>query len=202
MRFPKLSLFLALALTTMLAGSALAVGFSVGANAGMHGFTGDAGDGLKSGLVFGVQGDYSINPMWSAGATIGYSMSKHEDDGKLAQDLYPGGGLTGEISSDLKITQVGLNAKFFPPMTGSPIAPYLTAGVGMYMAKATWEVGSYNENSDESDFGFRGGAGANYAVNPVFAINAEADFHQIQTEGDSTNMYTIRAGVVFKLNSK
>lgn len=202
MRFPKLPILVALALTATLASSALAVGFSVGANAGMNGFTGDAGDGLKSGLVIGVQGDYSINAMWSAGATVGYAMSKHEDDGKLAEVVYPGGGLTGTISSDLKITQLGVHAKFFPPMTGSPIAPYLVAGAGMYLAKATWEVGSYNENTDESDFGFRGGVGANYAVNPVFAINAEADFHSIQTEGDSTNMYTIRAGVMFKLNSK
>lgn len=202
MRFTKLPILAVLALTAVLTSPAFAVGFSVGANVGMHGFTGDAGEGIKSGLVFGVQGDYSINPMWSAGATVAYATSKHEDDGKLAEDVYPGGGLTGTINSDLKLTQIGVHAKFFPPMTGSPIAPYLVAGAGMYLSKATWEVGSYNENADDSNFGFRGGAGANYAVNPVLAINAEADFHTIMTENESTNMYTIRAGVMLKLNSK
>lgn len=202
MKFHTKSLLLVAALMFALAGSASAVGFSVGANVGMHGFTGDAGEGLKSGLVFAGQGDYSLNPMWSVGANLSFSTSKHEDDGKNAEDVYPGGGLTGEISSDLKITQFGVHAKFFPPMTGSPIAPYLVAGAGMYMAKATWEVGSYSENSDESDMGFRGGIGANYAVSPVLAINAEADFHQIMTEDESTNMYTLRAGIMFKLGAK
>ena len=201
MRFQK-SLVLALVLTAALSGSALATGFSVGVTAGMHGFTGDAGEGLKSGLIFAANGDYSINEMWSAGANLSYSTTKHEEDGKDAAVLYPGSGLTGTISSDLKITQFGVHAKFFPPLTGSPIAPYLVAGAGYYMSKYEFSAGSYSESGDASDPGFRGGVGANYAVNPVFAINAEVDYHSIMTEDESTAMYTARAGVVFKLASK
>ena len=202
MRFPKKSLLLVLALSASLTGSAFATGFSVGATAGMNGFTGDAGEGLKSGLVIAGFGDYMVNDMWAIGVDLSYAISKHEDDGKLAEVVYPGGGLTGEITSEVKVMQFGVHAKVFLPMTGSPIAPYLLAGAGMYNGKSEWSVPGYSEESDDSDPGFRGGVGANFTVNPMFGINAEADFNSIMTEGESTNMYTIRAGVVFKLASK
>lgn len=198
----KKSLLLVVAFSLMLAGSALAAGFTLGVNGGMAKFTGDAGEGLKTGLVFGATGDYMVNDMWAVGGNLGYQMTKHEDDGKLAEDVYPGGGLTGEIESKFNITQVGVHAKFFPPMQDSPIAPYLVAGAGMYMSKYEWSVPGYSEEGDESDFGFRGGAGATYAVNEQVGINVEADFHSIATEGESTNMFSVRAGVMFKLGSK
>jgi len=200
MRFPTKSLLLVLAFSVALASSALAVGFSVGVTGGMNKFTGDAGEGLKTGMVFGAHGDYMINDMWAAGANLAYSMNKHEEDGEDAATLYPG--LTGEISSELKILQFGAHAKFFPPMTGSPIAPYLVAGLGMYNWKSEFSTTGYSEDVSETDFGFRGGVGANYSVNPVFGINAEADFHSIMTEDESTNLFTVRAGVVFKLPSQ
>ncbi|MCC6350023.1 MAG: porin family protein [Candidatus Eisenbacteria bacterium] len=202
MRSTKFPLVAALSLVTLLAGSSYAAGFSAGIGAGIHKFTGDAGEGIKTGIVVQAFGDYMISPMWAAGADLGYSTSKHEDDGKLAEDVYPGGGLTGKISSSFKVTSFGAHAKFFPPMTGSPIAPYLVAGVGMYNWKGEWSVPGQSQDESGTDFGFRGGAGANYSVNPVFGINAEADFRSIMTENESTNMFSVRAGVVFKLASK
>jgi outer membrane protein W len=198
----KKSLLLVLAFTLALAGSAMAAGMTLGVNGGMAKFTGDAGEGLKTGMIFGATGDYMVNDMWAVGGSVSYLMTKHEDDGKNAEDVYPGGGLTGEIESKFNVIPIGVHAKFFPPMKDSPIAPYLLAGAGMYMSKYEWSAGDYSEEGDESDFGFRGGAGATYAVNEQVGINVEADFHSIMTEDESTNVFTVRAGVMFKLGAK
>lgn len=196
----KKSLLLVVAFSLMLAGSAFAAGFSVSVTGGMAKFTGDAGEGLKTGMTFGATGDYMINDMWAAGVNLAYLMTKHEEDGEDAATLYPG--LTGEISSKLNILQFGVHAKFFPPMKDSPIAPYLVAGAGMYNWKSEFSTDGYSEDVSESDMGIRGGAGMNYAVNEQFGINVEADLHSIMTEDESTNFFTVRAGVVFKMASQ
>jgi opacity protein-like surface antigen len=98
--------------------------------------------------------------------------------------------------------QFGLHAKYFLPLTGSPVHPYLVAGAGMYQAKVEFSAGTYSESADDTDMGFRGGVGANFTVNPMFGIGAEADYHMVQTEGESTTFYGLKAGLVFNLGAK
>lgn len=200
MRYPKTSLVLAVALTLSLAGSAFAAGISVGGYAGIQSYTGDAAEGWKSGLLLGATGDLALTSSWSVGANVTFATSKHDDDGADAAVLYPP--LTGTISDELKIMQFGVHAKYFLPLPGSPVHPYLLAGAGMYQAKVEFSADSYSESSDETDLGFRGGVGANFAVNPMVGIGAEADYHVVQTEGESTTFYGLKAGLVFHLGAR
>lgn len=194
MRFPKLSLLIALALTAFLASSALAVGFSAGVGAGIQSYTGDAGKGWNSGLLIGGWGDYALNSSWAVGADVSYAMSKHDDDGTQ--------GAFGTISDELKLTQFGGHAKYFFPLPASPVHPYLLAGAGIYSVKVDWSDGPVSESSSDSKFGFRGGVGATYSMNPLFGLAAEADYHVVQTEGESLTFFGIKGGLSFHFASK
>lgn len=194
------ALLAAAALSAFVAPAASAAGVTVGAQVGMQSYTGDAGEGWNSALLFGATGDYALTPAWSIGADVLFSNSKHEDDGVDAATLYPG--LTGTISDELKVMQFGAHAKYFLPLKGSPLHPYLVGGVGMYQAKVEFTADSYSESSDDTKLGFRGGAGAHYSVNPMFAIGAEADYHSVQTEGDALTFFQAKAGVFFNLGAK
>lgn len=188
------------ALVFATAATASAAGVTVGVNAGIQSYTGDAGEGWKSGVTFGATGDYMLNEQWSVGVNLGFTSSKHDDDGVEASTLYPG--LSGTISDELKVTQYGAHVRWFLPVKGTPVHPYAVAGLGMYGVKAEFSAGSYSEDASDTKFGERLGAGATWMLNPMVGINAEADYHMVQTEGESTNFYGLRGGVTFNLNAK
>jgi opacity protein-like surface antigen len=173
--------------------------FILGGNLGYQSYTGDVGEGWDPALVYGATVDYALNPMWAIGANLGYSVSKHEDDGKDASTIYPG--LTGTISDELTNLQFGVNVKFFP-FKEWPLNPYVVAGVGSYGLKEEFSTANYSESIDATKTGFRGGAGLQWMLTPMIGVTAEGDYHSVQTEGDATTFYGLRAGVAVKLGTK
>src|SRR5688572_3962055 len=75
----------------------------------------------------------------------------------------------------------------------SKFHPYIVAGVGMYNAKANVENA---DNDSETKFGINGGAGFNFGMGSA-SVFVEGRFHNIFTEGSSTNFVPITLGVRF-----
>lgn len=184
----------------LVAVNAQAAGVTLGLHGGIRQFTGDAGDALKTGFGGALTADYQINDMWAVGVGFGMNMVKHEDDGEDAAVVYPGSGLTGEISDKITYNNFGAHAMYLFPMGDSPIHPYVTAGLGMYGGKEKFETDNYSEELDiDFKFGFKGGVGATWMLNPQFGLGAEGTFHSVQTEGESTNFLDVLVGVKWVL---
>jgi outer membrane protein W len=189
-------MWLLAALMLIVASNAHAAGVVIGVNGGILKYTGDFGDGWKTGFGGGATVDYMVNEMWAVGANFALSQSKHDDDGEDAAVVYPGTGLTGTISDKFTLTDFGVNGKYMFPMKEAPIHPYVVAGVGMYSGKEKFETDGYSEEfKTDSKFGFRGGAGATWMANEQFGVGIEGNFHSVQTEGDATNFYGVTLGL-------
>ena len=199
MKFHVRSLVLAIAGLALSAGLSHAAGFILGANLGMQSYTGDASEGWNSALLYGATVDYSLSSMWEIGASLAYSNSKHEDDGKDAIYIYPG--LSGTINDELSNLQLGVNAKLFP-FKGLPLNPYVTAGIGRYSLKEDFSTANYSESLEATKVGFRGGVGFRWPVTPMISITGEGDYHSVQTEDQATTFYGLRAGVGVGLGAK
>ena len=152
-----------LALAGVVLGASLshAGGFMLGANLGMQSYTGDVNSGWDPVLVYGGSFDFLLNPKWAIGATLGYSATKHEDDG--TQAAFP---LSGTISNELTNLQFGVNAKFYP-FRDWPLNPYVTAGIGRYGLKEEFSAGTYSETLESTEVGYRGGVGFQWMLTPM-----------------------------------
>ena len=81
----------------------------------------------------------------------------------------------------------------FQTSPDSKFHPYIIAGAGVYNFKANFE--DFDDDS-ETKFGINGGAGFNMGMGSA-SIFVEGRFHNVFTEGSSTNFVPITLGVRF-----
>ena len=136
---------------------------------------GDAGDAFDWG--YHVAGHVTAKPMMSPvgirGEVMYHSFGAKEETGFDGENL---GVLAGIVNAELGLGGVG-------------VKPYLIAGLGMYRS-------SFADFDSETDFGFNVGAGLDFGL-AGFSAFAEARYHSIQTEGESTNIVPISFGLRF-----
>ena len=99
-------------------------------------------------------------------------------------------GLSGKDNGpDLKLWTVNGNLVYAFP-GGMTATPYIIAGAGWYNAKA--------EGADESDgnFGINGGVGLRFALSG-FSTFAEARFHNVFSDPESTRIIPLTFGIMF-----
>lgn len=162
--------------------------------------TGDFGDeqqlNANTGFQFGGEIGYMVNDMWAIGVNGSWSQNKSGLEGETVADYFAPGDQTTFDEAKFKTLQFGAHAKFFLPMTGSPMSPYLLGGVGMYNVKGeasgttTPSGGSPTAFSAESEFdsrfGGRIGLGTAWKVNEMWSIGAEGDYNFISEDKDKT----------------
>jgi hypothetical protein len=81
----------------------------------------------------------------------------------------------------------------FTTAAESKFHPYIIAGGGVYNMKANTDVG---DEDSETKFGINAGAGFNMGMGSA-SIFVEGRFHNVFTEGSSTNFVPITLGVRF-----
>ncbi len=79
----------------------------------------------------------------------------------------------------------------------STFHPYLIGGVGMYNFKPTGDdLEALVGDESETDFGINAGAGFDFQAGAV-GLFVEGRFHNVFTEGESTNFIPITVGIRF-----
>jgi hypothetical protein len=95
---------------------------------------------------------------------------------------------------NLQIIQGTANAVYrFQTSEDTKIRPYIIGGVGLYNLKATGD-GVVGDPGSDTDFGINGGAGFDFVAGSV-GLFVEGRFHNVFTEGESTNFIPITVGV-------
>jgi opacity protein-like surface antigen len=103
----------------------------------------------------------------------------------------------GSFNAQIWTANANLTASLIP---GSPITPYLIAGMGYYntsyhiSASGTTVIAS--GSTHDNDFGLNGGAGIKAGLGGI-GLFAEARYHNIFTSGTHIQMIPISAGVRF-----
>ncbi|WP_337866482.1 outer membrane beta-barrel protein [Ignavibacterium sp.] len=150
--------------------------------------TGDFGDGAGTG--FGASGTfvYSVSPMLDVTGSVGYIKWG-------TKESIPGYEVS---SSDIPIL-IGLRYTFGK----GQFLPYGAAEVGLHMLSSSVKGDLFgfpvDESSTETKFGIAPGFGFLYKFNPKTALDVNAKYNMIFTEGSSTTHLSVDVGVLFGL---
>ncbi len=176
----------ALALVALMAAGASATDrkgmIGVGVGGGLLLPMGDFGDAFKMGWRAGAGVGYFVTNEIAVGATGAYSQNSVDDTTLAPAD------------SKFKIMQYGVFGKYMFKMQNDKVAPYVTAGLGFYNGKVSVSGGS---SGSSTDMGINGGVGAMFSVSPTASVFVEGAYHNIFSEGSSTNYIAATAGVAF-----
>ena len=148
-------------------------------------------DGAPDGSI-GFRGNIMamVHPVIGIGPEVGYHML-----GKTENVT------DGTNTGDLKFNTFQATAQVMARGQRGTVHPFATGGLGMYGLKTKFSAtdGSGIEASDtQTKFGFKLGGGIQYKPGTSsIGFGAEGRWHSIQTEGSSTDMITVMAGVNF-----
>lgn len=191
------SAVLAISMLAFAAGAAHAGSWSLGLNGGMAKPTGDFGDAAATGWNVGVGMTNMINSNWGIGADLGFHSWGGSDDYNNALQVLSGDpSMEGSFSA---LQATGAVSYHFP--TNGNVHPYLKGGLGMYNLKAKVESSSGDADDSSSELGFNFGAGMNFATQGTMQWGFSGLYHSIQTEGQSTNMFTVGMNVNFGMGN-
>ncbi len=166
---------------------------SFGLTGGMAMPMGDFSDIFKPGFCGGVYGDYMIAEQFAIGVDGMYNQHSAKDEWNDLLSFLAG----QTVEATWTTFQFGGHVKWMPPMKDSPAIPYVQAGAGMYNLKAKVEAGGDSADDSESKFGFNGGLGVDFKVNPQFTIGVGGAFHHVLTEGDALQYFNVGVNVGF-----
>ena len=167
--------------------------WAFGAHGGYGLPTGDFKDVYDGGLTVGASGCYMFTGNYGLELAVEWSKFPVTDAYLDLLKALPG------------VTDADANFQFLPvtfdfvanfPM-GGPVAPYLKGGLGMYFETAEVEINGEKDTATENDFGFNLGGGVKFPLSETTVIDVGGCFHNVMTEDESTQYFTISAGVGF-----
>ena len=94
-------------------------------------------------------------------------------------------------SGSWSLASATANLTYSLPLPAVVVSPYVIAGAGMYMGNC-----SMDNCDSQSDLGYNAGVGLKFKA-LVFSAFAEARYHSVQTEGESTSYMPITIGFMF-----
>jgi hypothetical protein len=158
-----------------------------GLTGGMAMPMGDFGDVAKAGFGGGVFGDYWLTPAIALGVDGAYNRFGLDEDLVSALEAFSGESVDGNFT----FMQFGAHAKYLFPMKDAPVAPWVSAGAGMYNMKAKLEVGSESGDDTESKIGLNGAVGLDFKATPAVKVGVVGTFHHIMTDDEATQYFTV-----------
>jgi Outer membrane protein beta-barrel domain len=109
--------------------------------------------------------------------------------------MYNRFGLADDVDGSFRIIQGTANAVYrFTTSEDTKIRPYIIGGVGLYNGKVSGDDIPDEFETSESDFGINGGAGFDFVAGSL-SLFVEGRFHNVFTEGNSSNFIPITVGV-------
>jgi len=192
------SLALALSLLALVAPPCLAgAPVWLGAQLGFTVPTGDYEDEASLGFLAGLTGTYMFNDLVGLGGDIALHTPGVSDDFEEAQAALAG----STVDVSFRAVQVTPHAKLVIPTRGA-MKPYARVGLGLYILGSKVEGGSLDVDDSKTKFGFNLGVGMQSLLTSVVAWSGELAYHSVSTDGGSTNLFTLAAGIHFGLGSR
>ena len=144
-------------------------------------------------LPMGDLGDNFAKTGWHGMATVGF-MPAMLPFGVRVDGMYNSMSLEDEFG-DASVRIMGANANAILAMPAMVASPYLIAGVGMYNSKISSDDVDFDTDG-QTDFGINVGIGTKFNLSG-FGTFAEIRYHNIFTEGSSTQFLPITFGIMF-----
>ncbi len=169
----------------------------LGAQLGFSIPTGDYKDQASLGFLAGLTGTYMFNDNFGVGGDIVLHSPGVADDFEEAQAALAG----STVDVSFRAIQVPPHVEFLVPTDGT-VKPYVKGGFGLYNLGSKIEGGSLDVDDSKTKFGFHLGVGARALATEVVALSGELAYHSISTDGGSTSLITLAAGLHFGLGSR
>lgn len=138
---------------------------------------------------FNIAGHFSIMPAsftnLSFRADLSYDRWSVKDEA-----LAP-----SSTSGSARILGIAVNAVYELPV-GSMVTPYVLGGIGSYGRKFVYQFPNATVDSEESGFGFQGGAGLAFTLSG-FSTFVEGRFTHVPTDPNSTQYVPLVFGIRF-----
>jgi outer membrane protein W len=165
---------------------------SVSVQAGVDLPMGSFGDFYDMGFGGGVTYVHSLSPELSLTGSVGYhTFSKEFSEPDPA----------GTIVSKNTFSTIPIMAGVGYALGTGEFVPYIHGAVGLHLmtfdSEETQAGVTASSSTSESKFGFVPSAGFLYYFAPTTALNVNAGYNMIFTEGETTNYLGILAGVMF-----
>ncbi len=175
----------------------------LGANASLQVPTGNLGNMVDMGFGGGISGEYLVTPNIGVGLNIGYYALGEKDNMGMKCDFIP----------------AALNAKYYFIPEGS-IKVYAGLDLGLYTLKTKMNgndlgLGDFDDilgdffdnidinipasNSTKSNFGLAPVVGLQFGLTEKLALDVNAKYNFIFTEGDATDIIGFNVGLVYTL---
>lgn len=167
-------------------------------------------DTFKSGIGFGAEFKYNINEKMGFVGSFAFLPFKFNED-KIAEEMW-GDAQVNIEGGGIKINAIQADLLYSLSQPGASTGFYLIGGGGYYMAKSqnpdkievtteTYEVTGtmVGKEESENDLGVNFGAGLELAMGTSTKLFAEAKYHIVFTEEESTKFITLMGGVRFPL---
>lgn len=146
---------------------------SAGVNVGMLKSFEDDSDAM---LGFSVSGKYAISEKIRIGANLGYYSKSYEFFGVK-----------------LKAFTMPITGLFEYSLSDNSFSPYVGADAGIY----SLGVSGGSTSSSEAYLGFAPVVGLNYKISDQLHVNANAKYHVVMSDGESSTFFGINAGVCY-----
>ena len=162
---------------------------SIGVNAGLAIPTGNVADAVGTGYLIGADYEHWINPQFSIGLDVDYFAL----GGKTTSSTVLGS--TRTVKLEAPGGQAILFGRYYVPMKDSRFAPYVSLALEKvrigFKSTVTYRGASHTNEDKQDKLGFGIGVGATKPLNEKLTGGLELGFHQIQTDGEATNLITI-----------
>lgn len=167
---------------------AQAEGLSFYGGAGFSKVLNDGAPDGSIGITGGVMFPLSSVENLSIGGELGYLML-----GKVEESS----GFFGDLEVTWSMIPITGQVWYEVPTAGS-VTPLLTGGAGFYMTRVKVEFMGMSESDSETDFGINFGGGLKFGdPDASMKFGADARFHLVMTEEESTKLLTLMARVFF-----
>jgi len=144
-------------------------------------------------IPMGDLGDDFAKTGWHGMATLGF-MPSMLPFGMRIDGMYNSMSLEDALG-DASIRIIGANANAIIAMPATVASPYLIGGIGMYNSKIDTDDPDLDFEG-ETDFGINIGIGTKFNLSG-FGTFAEIRYHNIFSEGSSTQFLPITFGIMF-----
>lgn len=173
-------------------------GWLIDANAGLGIPISDFGDLWKTGPLVGASVGYALTPQLAVGVDGSYMKNNPSKDFAAALAL-------SSADDEFTFVHYGVHGKWIAPMSEDRVSPYLVAGLGFYGVKEHYVEPTFSEETTQTAFGLRGGAGFNWMVGTSWGLAFEGDYHHVATdkgkfEHDSAPFLGVTAGIHWVLS--
>lgn len=157
----------------------------IGANAAVGMPMGDNMEGFNTGFGGGLSGKYMLNDNMAVGAGFNYIKMGSDVDGV-----------------DFTVMPITANYTYYFGTEG--FKPYAGIDAGIYMTTFNMKMdlgmlGTTEVEVSDSNTGFAPVVGFEYAFSDALALDVNAKYNYIMTEGDASTILGINVGIVYSL---